>query len=391
MENEIQRAYETLAAWCRERDYAGHDPFDALNSRLFQSLPLKRSRTARLMWTQLFKRSPVNFRKLARVPFERNAKGTALFALAALSEFRRTRTKNAEEEARKLLEKLLRTRIEGFGGAAWGYNFDWQGRAFFAPKGAPTVVPTAFAARALVEATRTFGDEEYLKVARSACAFILNDLNRSEETNDEVCWSYSPLDSTCVFNASLLAAETLASVGRLTGERDLIDWSMRGARYVVRRQREDGSWGYGALRFQSWSDNFHTAFILTSLKRIIAACDNCPVEFNVALRKGYEFWRENFFLSSGWPKLYPEKLYPADAHSAGAAMSALMELKELDASAGHLAEKIAHWAIQHLRDPRGFFYYQRHRFYTLRTPYMRWSQAWMMYGLARLLEGKRQK
>src|SRR2546423_8299394 len=137
MENEIQRAYETLAAWCRERDYAGHDPFDALNSRLFQSLPLKRSRTARLMWTQLFKRSPVNFRKLARVPFERNAKGTALFALAALSEFRRTRTKNAEEEARKLLEKLLRTRIEGFGGGAWGYKFDWQGGGLlFAPRAA---------------------------------------------------------------------------------------------------------------------------------------------------------------------------------------------------------------------------------------------------------------
>jgi hypothetical protein len=29
---ELEEAYESLAAWCRARDYAGHDPFDALNS-----------------------------------------------------------------------------------------------------------------------------------------------------------------------------------------------------------------------------------------------------------------------------------------------------------------------------------------------------------------------
>ncbi|MCV4615500.1 hypothetical protein OFM04_36925, partial [Escherichia coli] len=31
---------------------------------------------------------------------------------------------------------------------SFGYNFDWQSRAFFAPKGTPTIVPTAFAAKA---------------------------------------------------------------------------------------------------------------------------------------------------------------------------------------------------------------------------------------------------
>ncbi len=286
------------------------------------------------------------------------------------------------------MDDLSRSRIEGFSGAAWGYNFDWQARAFFAPKGTPTIVPTAFAARAFVEAARAFDDEEYLKIARSACDFILRDLNRSDESEDGICWSYSPLDRTCVFNASLLASETLASVGRLTGEKDLIEWARRGTRYVLRRQRTDGSWAYGASDFQSWSDNFHTAFILTSLRRIITACEDCADEFDAALKRGYEFWRENFFLEDGWPKLYTEKLYPADAHSAGAAIVALVELKELDAEAINLAERIALWAIRNLRAPEGFFYYQRRRFYTLRTPYMRWSQAWMLYGLAKLLEIK---
>ena len=384
--SELERAHDQLSEWCRKRAYAGHDPFDALNSRLFQATPLKSSRLARLFWTQAFKRSPVSLRPLARVPAEKNSKGTALFALAHLSRWRREKTKTAEQEARALLNELLSARIGGLSGAAWGYNFDWQGRAFFAPRGTPTIVPTAFAARTLVEAARDFHDEEYLSVARSACEFIQHDLHRTVETEREVCWSYSPLDRTRVFNASLLAAETLAAVGQLTGETELCEWAMRGARYVVQRQREDGSWAYGADSYQSWADNFHTAFVLTSLARITNSCTEARAEFNEAIKRGYQFWREHFFLADGWPKYFHDKLYPADAHSAGAAIVALLELQSIDASAQRQAGKIALWAVRNLRDARGFFYYQRRRFYTVRTPYMRWSQAWMLYALARLLE-----
>ncbi len=388
MQSELERAHESLAEWCRERDYMGHDPFDALNSRVFQATPLKRSRAARLVWTQLFKRSPVSFRKLALVPAEENAKGTALFALAALADFRRLRTEEAERHARALVGRLQCVRLDsGLSGAAWGYNFDWQGRAFFAPQGTPTIVPTAFAARAHVEAARDLGDEAYLHTARSSCDFILKDLPRSHETEREVCWSYSPVDRTRVFNASLLAAETLAAVGSLTGESELCQWAVRGARYVINRQRADGSWAYGAADFQSWADNFHTAFVLTSLARISEACGaEARDEFAEPLRRGYEFWRGAFFRDDGWPKYFHDRLYPADAHSAGAAVVALLELRGLDAGAFELAQKIALWATRNLRDPRGFFHYQRRRLYTVRTPYMRWSQGWMLYALARLLE-----
>src|SRR5260370_38541746 len=85
MEISLEQAYTELDSWCRERGYAGHDPFDGLNSKLFQAMPLRGSRAARLVWTQLFKPSPINFRVLARVPAQRNPKGTPLFALAALA------------------------------------------------------------------------------------------------------------------------------------------------------------------------------------------------------------------------------------------------------------------------------------------------------------------
>jgi hypothetical protein len=385
----IEQAFSDLFGWCREHNFAGYDPFDGLNSKVFQATPLRNSRAARLLWTQFFKRSPLNFRSLARIASERNAKGIALFALAALARYRTLKTKEAEVEARELLDDLMAMRLTGFHGAAWGYNFDWQGRAFFAPRGTPMIVPTAFAARALGEAAEAFGSTEYLPFARTICDYILNDLNRSEETSDEVCFSYGPLDKTRVFNASLLAGETLAVIGKLSNEPSLIDWASRAARYVVRRQREDGSWAYGADDYQSWADNFHTAFILTSLSRIIECCDETREEFEPALRRGYESWRERFFLSNGWPKYFPDRLYPADAHSAGAAMVAFAELSYLDPTAIAQAEKIAEWTIENLHSSHGFFYYQRHRFYTNRIPYMRWSEAWMAYGLGRVLEVKR--
>jgi len=394
-------AHRELWKYCRGQGFAGYDPYDGLNSRLFQATPLKDSRAARLAWTQFHKRSPVNFRSLVGIPRERNAKAIALFALAALADFRRQPTKENEIAARELLDDLIWTSLKGFSGACWGYNFDWQSRSFFAPRGTPTIVPTAFAARALCEAAEVLSRDEYLPFARTICDFILNDLNRSEETNDEVCFGYSPLDRTRVFNASLFAGETLATVGKLTGEQSLIDWANRAAIYVVRRQGADGSWGYGADSHQSWADNFHTAYILTSLSRINAvsvpgavATGSMSVpgavatglDFDNALRRGYGFWTERFFLANGWPKYFPDRLYPADIHSAASAMVTLVELRGRISSTLLLAEKIADWANTNLRDPRGFFYYQRRRFNTVHIPYMRWSDAWMMYALARWRE-----
>lgn len=385
MATDLKTAHRDLWHWCRTHDFAGYDPYDGLNSQLFQSTRLGNSRFARLAWTQFFKRSPVNLRKVAGVPRQHNAKGIALFTLAALADFRRTQTKEAEIEARELLDDLIGMSLKGFKGACWGYNFDWQSRSFFAPKGTPTIVPTAFAARALCEAAEVLDVSAYLPYARSVCDFILNDLNRTNETSDEVCFSYSPLDHTRVFNANLMAAEVLARVGGMLQEESLVDMAMRAARYVIRRQHADGSWAYGADSHQTWSDNFHTAFILTTLSRIIEHCD-ARGELEPALTRGYEFWKERCFLTNGWPKYYPDQLYPADVHSAAAAIVALVELRGRFPGTLDLAEQIATWTIDNLRSPRGYFYYQRRRFYTNRIEYMRWSQAWMAYALARLLE-----
>jgi rhamnogalacturonyl hydrolase YesR len=222
-------------------------------------------------------------------------------------------------------------------------------------------------------------------------------LRRPVDSGSELCFGYAPQANTRIYNASLLAAEALASVGNKTSEPKFSNLAIRAANYVVRQQREDGSWLYGADQNQQWVDNFHTAFVLNSLVRIIRySSDEIESSLKVSVNRGYEYWRQRFFLADGWPKYYDDALYPADAHAAAAAIVTLCDLEsfgddEIRSTALSLAEKIAAWTIHNLRDPKGFFYYQKRRLQTVRTPFMRWSEAWMSYALARLIEEESNK
>ena len=389
----LQTIYQELFAWCEAENFAGYDPFDGLNSRIFQATPLKYFALARLAWLQTVKRSAENLRPKLKIEKGVNAKGIALFALAELSRYRATNESKHAENSKKLLKKLLSLKIEIQNPkskiqnrTAFGYNFDWQSRAFFAPQGTPTIVPTAFAACALLEAYGIFKTPEYLTAAQETCRFIVADLNRPVESGDEVCFSYTPLDSSVIYNASLLAAETLASVGTLARNREYINLSEKAARFVVRRQRADGAWAYGSKIRHGWVDNFHTAYILLSLFRLQKTISNLRGETEAAIENGLNFWLGNFFLADGTPKYYDRETFPVDIHSASAAIVALCELNEIDARCLPLAKKVADWTIENMRAAQGFFYYQKRKTQTVKTPFIRWSQAWTAYALARLIE-----
>jgi hypothetical protein len=380
--------YDELFAWCEREQFSGYDPFDGLNSRIFQALPFKNFAIARLMWLQTIKRSPVNLRKVLLIDKGVNSKGVALFALAELSRFRATNDESHQINAQNLLEKLSSLKIEIQNRTAFGYNFDWQSRAFFAPLGTPTIVPTAFAARAFIEAYELFKDENYLKTAQEICEFICADLNRPFESGDEICFSYTPLDESVIYNASLLAGETLVAVGTIINNQNYLKLAAKSARYVARRQQENGAWAYGSKLRHRWIDNFHTAYILLSLYRLQKLIPDLQNETENSIKTGLDFWLENFFLDNGTPKYFDKQTFPIDIHSAAAAIIALCELNNFDNRCLLQAEKVAQWTIENMRDTEGFFYYQKRKFTTVNFPFIRWSQAWMAYALARLIESK---
>ena len=212
------KTLKSLMHYCKGNDYKGWDPYDGLNSRIFQATPLKHSRIARLAWIQLFKRNPINLRSIVGIQKGYNTKGLGLFLFGYCDLYRaNSETKleievsdgNILEEIVFLANKILELRSSGYSNFCWGYNFDWQNRVFFQPNHTPTVVATSFVANALFEAYEITKDENYLNAGLSAADFIKEDLNRTENKNDLV-FSYSPLDHARVYNASLLGARLLA-------------------------------------------------------------------------------------------------------------------------------------------------------------------------------------
>jgi len=393
MAPDLEKIYSRLYSYCEKRDFAGHDPFDALNSQLFQHTPLRYLAVARLGWLQLVKRSSYDLRAALRVPQGVNPKALALFALAELSRFRASGENQRAENAREHADRLLAVRIEGKTAAgratcSFGYNFDWQSRSFFAPRGTPAIVPTAFASQVFIEAYEILNAEKYLTAASEVCEFILSSLHRSAESDDEVCFSYTPLDRSIIYNASLLAGESLARVGAITGKAEYLEMAAKSVRFAIRRQRTDGSWMYGSDAKQAWVDNFHTAYILQSLFRISGLIPDLRSETHDAISRGVRFWLDNFFLDDGTPKYYDKAIYPIDIHSAAVAIAALCELSPVDSKMLPLAKKIAEWTVENMHDPAGYFYYQMRKNSVVKTPFMRWGQAWMAYALARLIEAE---
>jgi len=370
-----------LLRYCRANDWAGHDPYDALNSRLFAALPALDTRPMRLLLTQALKRSPVDIRGVARVPRTQNAKALGLF-LAALLKLSRAGVPGADDLVEPMIERLIALRSPGVPYWCWGYSFPWQTRSLIVPRGAPNLVCTAFVGGALLDAAER-GDEQCLDMARSAAEWIASELYWHDP--DGAGFAY-PLASARgrIHNANFLAAAFLSRVARLTGERRLLDPALRVARASVVRQHDDGSWPYGEAPQQRWVDNFHTGYNLSALAAL--GRDAQTDEFEKPLRRGLAFYRAHFFRPDGAPRYFHDRTYPIDIHCVAQSLITLTDLQAYDPDNAPLAASVFRWAMAHMWDQDGFFYYRVMRFWTIRTSYMRWSQAWMLLALATLID-----
>ena len=372
-----------LLAYCQANDWAGYDPYDALNSGIFKALPFLDFRLFRLGLTQVMKRFPLNLRPLLLIPKTQNPKGLAL-SLMAMLKIQKLGLVNGDEIVSMMAEKLTALRSPNTPYWCWGYSFPWQTRTIVVPRGEPNLVCTSFVANALLEAYERYGESRYLSIATSAAKYILNELYWAED-NSAACFAY-PLSSSRerVHNANFLGAALLCKVYKHSNEDKVLEPAMKVARYSAAKQSEDGSWDYGEASSQRWIDNFHTGYNLCALRAISE--DAGTSEFEPHIRRGFEFYQKHFFEVDGAPRYFHDRAYPLDIHSAAQSIITLLALKDLAANATTLAYDVFRWAMAHLWDDKGYFYYRVYPFLTSKIPYMRWSQAWMLLALSTLLE-----
>ena len=371
-----------LLNYCRANDWAGYDPYDALNSRFFESLPFLDSKIPRLVLTQALKRSPVNLRPLLRIPKTQNPKGLALF-LNSLLRLSRAGLLKEEGIITTLAEKLVALRSPNTDYWCWGYSFPWQTRTVVVPRGSPNVVCTIFAANALLDLYERKRESRYLSMGVSAAEYILRLVWREGEGIVSLSYPLSSMRSE-IHNANLLGAALLCRVSRLSGEKKFLDLAFRLARYSAAKQRDDGSWPYGESPKQQWVDNFHTGYNLGALRAIGKYADTS--EFESHVRRGFEFYRARFFREDGAARYFHDRTYPIDSHCVAQSIITLLEFKDLDAYSVTQANRVFDWAMSNMWDDRGFFSYRVLPFCRIKTSYMRWVQAWMLLALSTLVE-----
>jgi len=387
----MKESFYKLINYCEKEEYKGWDPFDGLNSTFFQNSPLKNSVLMRLIWIQFFKKSPINPRKLLKVQKDYNPKALGLFlfsyAQIARSQYLMKELAISFEAVNQKItffaEKIIFLKSKKNYHSSWGYNFDWQNRVFFQPKFTPTVVATSFVADALFEAYEATKNEKYLDIALDSAKFVKNNLNKYEDKNG-IIFSYSPLDNSKVYNASLLGARLLARSYFYSGKKEYKDLAKKAVFYVAKKQNKDGSWIYGENKVQNWIDSFHTGYNLECIYEYEKYTKDFSYSENFEL--GFNYYLHNFFLIDGTPKYFNNKVYPIDIHSPAQFIVTLAKTKKLKENLV-LANKALEWTIKNMQSNEGYFYYQKNKNFISRIPYMRWSQAWMFYAFTNYLMG----
>jgi len=378
-----ETSFHSLLNFCQKNLWQGYDPYDGLHGKC-NDLPLiQNSKMLKLALIHLNKSSLLNLRSLQFISPNHNSKGIALFLSGVLGLYQKTESSRYLNLVHYFIEILRKNSIAGYRGPCWGYYFPWQSRAFYVPANTPSVVVTSFVGQALLDAYEILGDESLLNWVFEIQAFILHDLNRTY-TGDNFCLSYTPVDNSQIYNASILGAAFLARLYRYNQDHNLKNLVKQLYTYCAGKQNADGSWFYGEAANQKWIDHYHTGFVLEAL---IDIHQEIP-ELKVAgtLRKGVDFYLSNFFEKGVIPKFKHNRLYPIEPHCGAAAIIVLTKLSNLYGKTYLLkAERVADWLIQNMFDPEGYFYFQKNRFLMNKVPYMRWVQAWMFKALAQLI------
>ncbi|MBR5436960.1 MAG: glycoside hydrolase family 88 protein [Muribaculaceae bacterium] len=396
IDDKVTAALKKLRDYCESENYKGWDPYDGLNSKVYRAIPLlKRSAMWRLCVIQGFKRCPVNLRPMLRVPKEHNAKGVGLFLQGYCNLYTAVKAKPALAETfgtldelkakiNEVAELLISLKSEGYSGACWGYNFDWQcRREFLFPKNLPTVVATSFCATALMSAYDITNERRYLDLALSAADFVVNDLHRTPAKRGFV-FSYAPVaGNDTIINASLLASRLLSKAYAYDPRPEWLDLAHKSVEACIDAQREDGSWPYGLKAVTSWCDSFHTGYNLDGLAAFAQATDDA--ETIESIEKGFKFYIDNFFTEKGEPKYYHDRQYPIDIHCPGQLIVTASRTGRFE-NVKPLIDKVLEWTLSNMRNhEKGYFYYQLKHTKSSKIPYMRWSNAFMFAALSEYL------
>jgi len=380
----IQKSFNKLQTYIRKENHIGYDPYDTLNSwKPFHWF----GKWGPILAIQIQKRNPVNVRPLIGIKKDINPKAYGLFLQAYSLLYQHTQKQEYLNQAEHFFNWLKDNHSKGHCGKGWGYNFPWASSEKYLKKHVPSAVVTGFVAKGLYEYYQITKNEEVFELLKEAGNFVLTELPVTS-FDEGVCFSYTPVATDLCYNASLLAAETLARVHAVEPDKELKDIATEAVNWVVSRQKEDGRWNYSVdlkTSIEREQIDFHQGYVLESIYEIKRLLNVSKPEWEKAIEKGLEFYQKNQFYPDGRSLWRLPRVYPVEIHNQSQGIITFSKLSEYNIDYAAFANTIANWTISNMQGKDGHFYYQNHKYYKNKISYMRWNLAWMFLALTTLL------
>ena len=379
-------ALNRLKSYIEKENFKGYDPYDTLCSPFpfhwFTSW-------GPVLATQFQKRNPINIRPLLGIRKDYNPKGIGLILEAYCTLKDVFPSENFNKQIDFCFNYLSENSTEGFSGACWGYNFPWATTEKYLPSYEPTAVVTGFVCRALDKYRVQSNSKKAADLIVSAAQFIDKDLKKTTFESG-ICISYTPVMTDCCYNASLLGAEVLARAYRLSKNESYKKTAIDAVNFVISKQLENGCWNY-SMNLKTSEErkqiDFHQGYVIDSIKIIAELLEISDEKWKNSVEKGLRFYKEQQFFKDGRSLWRLPKEFPVEIHNQSQGVITFCESGDIG-----FASVIADWTVENMQDEEGFFYYRNFKSYKNKLSYMRWSNAWMMLALSKLLffsHGKR--
>lgn len=385
--NKYKNIYENLNKWIQQHGVASYDVSDVKTHMIYiwilnlsQKSKFTKILTAPFIY---FAENNTNIlRKLFNIKKKIHPQSQAVLARAFLANYRKHNNREDLQNALKALAWLKKNSSSGYNKYCWGQPYNWYSRKLI-PVNTPRTTVTSQAANAFLDAYEVLNDEAYLKIAIDCCNFFIEDLHWKEDEDGFICFSYTSIDNYNIHNASMLAAAVLIRTWKHSGIERFKNFGLKAMNFTVKHQNKDGSWFYWAPpdKIIGKIDNYHTGFVLESLEVIKR---NLGRDFlaDHAIEKGLKFYLDHLLKDEQITKMTHKSIYPIDMQSCAQTLITLGEMQLRISELTRVTYKIADWTIQNMMDKKGYFYYRIYKKgRTDKTPYVRWSESWMLRAL----------
>ena len=383
----VEETLHSLLLWLQHHGLASYDYADILTSPLIRALTFG-GHFAQRVAIQFGKRFPFNVRAMLGIPPHVSSQTLALLCSAEAWQYAAEWPGTSWDKVRDAADAVRADRLGGEAGPLWGMKLHYASRFVQASPTTPNLFQTSNAIHALLDAFQVTGIDAYAQTAEAAATacverFGIVELERTA-SGAAFCRYYPGMEAP-VYNVNALLAAALWRLSGLgIGRAVHAQRAESLLRFVLAGQRADGAWPYAAHPAGRWVDGYHTGYVLEALGYLRR--DGADPRVEAALERGAIYFRERLIDSDGCPKYFDHARYPIDVQNCAQAIQTIARLQPTGGLDRAFLRRTVICVVEQLflRDPTGhggYFAATRRRWFTNRTPYVRWGLAPMVLAL----------